>query len=402
MPMAMNQGIPLNVWTIRPDHWAFGVTNYGFLTTLVPDPTVEENASAMRHQPRATRAHAELRNSVQRLIKGTAKGRNIGPYAAYIAAGLRGDYGDAWSTPAVCLWSHRDLEVTPVEGMPQIGVASLPLGYPLVAIDGETQVAAIHRLVNDPEAFGLTDEVINTQVPFELHWNISLPDARQIFHDRNLRAVSVSKTLALSMDQRDLATNIADRAVSTTEVEVDGRSQVLNRFVNRTKRQLNRADPEWLTLSSVRSLAVTVMLGKSGIEHTSGVLAEEDLPEGVDPQQAINEVADIMGMVFRRFADEFEARSAITAPAVLAGLGAVAHHVTSWVEGAQLEREDLVQLLAEVHWEREAKYWEGVAAKPTASGGLSFAGGVKDSAYRVYDALLNDSSELGKRIRGRN
>lgn len=402
MTAAMNQGVPLNVWTIRPGRSAQGVMPFRMLTFLVPDPAREENTSSLRRDPRPVRDHAELRSQVQRLIKGTAKGRNIGPYAAYIAAGLRGEHGDAWSTPAVCLWSPDDLSVDPFQGLDAIGTVMLPYGPSLIAIDGETQVAAIHRIVEDPEGYGVDPKTLNEcPVPFELHWNITLSDARQIFHDRNLRSVQVSKTLALSMDQRDYATRVAERAINSTEVEVGGRSTSMSRFVNRKKRQLAGSDPQWVTLSSVRSLAVTVLLGAAGIEHTSGVLSDEDLPPGLDPQQAVNEAADVMSMVFRRFADDFAARSALTAPAVLAGVGVAAHAVMSWTEENRLNREQLVDLLSQVHWEREGKYWEGVAAKRTPSGGLSFAGGVKDSAYRVYEALRRADSDLGRRIRGR-
>jgi len=92
----------------------------------------------LRYQQRAMREHAELRNSVQRLLRGTAKGRNVGPYAAYIAAGILGDLGNAWSTPPLCLCSSRPLVFTDEAA----GRASLSLGYAIVAIDAGARMTA--------------------------------------------------------------------------------------------------------------------------------------------------------------------------------------------------------------------------------------------------------------------
>lgn len=66
---------------------------------------------------------------------------------------------------------------------------------------------------------------------------------------------------------------------------------------------------------------------------------------------------------------------------------------------------ELLQVLRSVRWAREPQFWEGVAAKRATTregelGALSFAGRIKDSAHRVYDALLSPDSEPGRRIRG--
>ncbi|SCL57684.1 DNA-sulfur modification-associated [Micromonospora citrea] len=260
----------------------------------------------------------------------------------------------------------------------------------------------MHAIMNDPAAFDLDEAVIGrTPVAFEIYWDITTSDARQIFHDRNLFGVSVAKTLALSMDQRDFGTTIAQRVLSITEVSVDGKTESFSHFVNARKRQLGQNDSEWMTLSALRSLCVTVLLGKPGIEATSGTIEKSDL-SGLDPQAALNEVSTTVSNLVRAFSNDLATRSALTAPAVLAGVGAAAHRTTSWTrEEPRLTSEQLHSLLRQVRWEREEKYWEGVAAKRTASGGLSFAGGAKDSGHRVCDAIINPDSDLGKRIRGR-
>ncbi|MGN9907865.1 DNA sulfur modification protein DndB [Phytohabitans sp. LJ34] len=394
MTFGVLEGVPIRLMPFR-QYAAVGVMTWGTLLTLVPDPVREENATALRSD-RKLREHAELRSEVQRLLKGTAKGKNVKPYAAYIAAGLRGELDKAWSSPPICLWSSRPLEPGPD------GVASLPLGVPIVAIDGETQVAAMHAIMNDPAAFDLDEATIGrTPVAFEIYWDITTSDARQIFHDRNLFGVSVAKTLALSMDQRDFGTTIAQRVLSITEVSVGGKSESFSHFVNSRKRQLGQSDPEWMTLSGLRSLCVTVLFGKPGIEATSGTIEKSDLAD-IEPQIALNEVSSTVSSLVRAFSDDLATRSALTAPAILAGVGAAAHRTTSWTrEQPRLTSDQLHSLLRQVRWEREEKYWEGVAAKRTASGGLSFAGGAKDSGHRVCDAVLNPDSDLGKRIRGR-
>lgn len=97
----------------------------------------------------------------------------------------------------------------------------------------------------------------------------------------------------------------------------------------------------------------------------------------------------------------FASRSAITAPAVLAGLGVAVHQTTPWGDPMNaLTADDLHRLLADIRWDRDARYWDGVAAKASASGRLNFSGGVKDSGGRVADAILYPATETGRRIRG--
>lgn len=396
MTTPLYDGIPVKLLQFR-DCAAVGVTSWGTLLTLVPDPIKGERTNH-RLMDRRLSEQAELRNAVQRVLKGTQKGRNVRSYANYIAAALRGDLGRAFSTPPICLWSPRPIQ------MIDDGVASIPLGSPVVAVDGETQLAAMHEIMNNPVDFGLNSEEIPTlAVPFEIYWDITVRDAQQIFHDRNLFGVPVAKTLALSMDQRDFGTTIAQRVIDATKIATNGKPESLAKYVNTRKRQLGRMDPEWVTLSSLRSLAVTTLLGKAGIEATSGNIDPQDLPTGTPEEVALSEVSEILSDIISRLAYKFSERSAITTPAVLAGVGAAAHRTTSFAkEYPRLTREQFAALLSEIHWEREGKYWEGVAAKRTSSGGLSFAGGAKDSGHRVCDAILNPDSELGMRIRGRS
>lgn len=132
----------------------------------------------------------------------------------------------------------------------------------------------------------------------------------------------------------------------------------------------------------------------------------------MDLDEAEAEVASVMAGIVDAFPKEFAARTAITAPAVLAGIGALAHLTMPWYkpdedDPAPMTRAELMSMLRSVKWAREPRYWEGVAAKRATTrdgslGALSFAGGIKDSAHRVFDALYDPSSELGRKIRGKD
>ncbi|MFI6362277.1 DNA sulfur modification protein DndB [Nocardia sp. NPDC050630] len=390
-------GLPVNVKQLR-DKVAIGILDWENLLAIVNDPEVVEK-SASSKVDLGLDEYAALRGEVQRLIgnKASAKAKNIGPYADYIAAGLKGEFGDAWSTPPLTLWCPRTLIVD------ADGNTLLPLRDQIIAVDAETQLTAMHRIWKNKAGYGLVEtDFSEVMGAFEIYWGIGTLAARQIFHDRNLKGVSVDKSLALSMDQRDLATTITRKLVDGIMVTTADGSQPFGNFVNSSKRQVSANDAHWVTLSAVRSMVVTTLLGKSGIGATSGTVEIEDLPGELTEGQVTREVIDALSAVLQAFTDAFATHSAITAPAVLAALGAAAHQKMSWAAEKFPSYVDFLALLSQIHWDREAKYWDGVAAKLTATGALSFAGGVKDSGYRVFEALLNPDSVPGKRIRGLN
>lgn len=377
-----------------------GVAPWGALSRTIPDPMQEESAAGQKAAKRAQREHKALRDDVQRLLKGSAKGRNVERYARYIAEGLRGDRKNRWSTPPLCLWSSHPLHE--VEGSQYERM--LPITAHVVAVDAETQVCALHRISDDPEGYGLTpadiDELI---IPFEMYWNLTAADARQIFHDRNWYGVQVDKNLALSMDQFDLATQLTQRLLDEVHVSVNGTTTPLRPFVNTNKRQLGASSPEWITLSSLRSLVVTTLLGSHGIGATASAVSEGDLdiPDGVGSEQMADQVVDVLGSMITRRTADFVDRSAITTPACLAGIGVVAHRVMPWgSDQPTLTRHEFLELLDSVVWERRADVWDGIAGRRTTSGGITFGGGAKDSGSKVAEAVLHPRGEAGRQIRG--
>jgi hypothetical protein len=363
----------------------------------------------MKHQDGATRRHAEIRALVQRMIKSTQKGKNVPAYASYIATGIKNEYGDGWSTPPVTLWIPADSSGETVivgdrELVEGTGIRNITIlsGVPVVAIDGETQVTALHELMDNPEKYELTyAQLRDVRIPFELYWNMSVEDARQVFYDRNVKGVPVAKNLAMSMDQRDLGTQLAHHIAQNITVEHEGGHIQFSKLVQARKRQLGKTDPEVITLSGLRALAVTTLLGRGGIQMTSNSVDENDLPDDVKPDEARAAVIELLSSVISDLFPHFAARSAVSTPAVLAGLGVAAHQATPWADGDRISPDKFRELLTDIRWERKASYWDGIAGRATGNGdGISFAGGVKDSGGRVADAILYPHTQAGRKIRG--
>ncbi|MFB6813053.1 DNA sulfur modification protein DndB [Streptomyces sp. NPDC056347] len=390
-------GLALKVQVVHP-HLAIGVIDWENAWGIVNDPEIVE-ASANSKTNMGMDEYAEMRSAVQRLIgsKGSSKAKNIGPYADYLAKALKGELGNAWSTPPLTLWCQRPLIID------ENGNTHLPILDAIVAVDAETQITAMHRIRKNKKFYGLDGFDFSTaMVAFEIYHGIPASDARQIFHDRNLKGVPVDKSLALSMDNRDLATTITRQLVDATTVMLPDGEKPLDDFIVTGKRQAGSSPNEWITLSALRTMVVTTLLGRSGIQASSGnaSITLADLPDGVTESQALHEVVDALRELITTHTDQFVQKNAITTPAVLAGLGAAMHRTMSWTEEPFEPHVDVKGLLKIVRWERDAQYWGGVSATVKTDGKVTWGGGAKDSGYKVYTALTDPSSDVGKKIRG--
>lgn len=403
LPTTTIEGIQLSVMPFRSDA-VIGTMSVPTLVQLVPSPRHEEDAKSLKAAAGAVRRHAELRGLVQRALKSTQKGKNVGSYAEYISDGVQGGSGAGWSTPPITFWHAGPLAALSDELLPGTGLRTLTIapGTCVVAIDGETQTAAWHELYDDPERYGLTyPELAKVRVPFELYVDLSVSDARQIFYDRNVQGVVVAKNLAMSMDQRDFATRLAHRVAGAMKVEVGGKLVPFTRLVNASKRQIGRMDPEVVTLSALRALVICAIYGRPGLSRSAETVHEDELPTGTVAEQVEGTVVPLLARLVSDRFPHFAARTAITAPAVLAGLGVAVHQTTPWADPMNsLSADDVDRLLADIRWDRDARYWDGVAAKAGATGRLNFSGGVKDSGGRVADAILYPATEAGRKIRG--
>ncbi|MER5783418.1 DNA sulfur modification protein DndB [Streptomyces mobaraensis] len=389
-------GLPVKVMKVGTTK-AIGTIDLENFLAIVEDPENVERHANGKGGDQDLDDYAEMRAQVQRLIgsKGSAKAKNILAYAIYLANGLLGKRGPAWSVPPVTLWCPRPLTID------SDGNTHLPISKVLIAIDGETQLTAWHRLRKHRKDFKLQDiRFSDVTIAFEIYHGLSPVQARQIFHDRNLKGVPVDKSLALSMDAWDLATKIARELVEVATVTVGGEDRRLQDFIEIGKRQIGPNSAKWMTLSGVRTMVVTALLGKSGIARTSDDVHLENLPEkaaAMDEAVVVRETVEALAGLIHTFSEQFATRTAITSPAVLAGLGATIHHSLSWAEE---QHPDVLGLLREVRWQRDAQVWGGVCATVKTNGTVTWGGGAKDSGYKTYEALSDRTSPVGKKVRG--
>ncbi|MFI8352193.1 hypothetical protein [Streptomyces cyaneofuscatus] len=156
-----------------------------------------------------------------------------------------------------------------------------------------------------------------------------------------------------------------------------------------------------ITLFALRAPVITTIYGRGGLSRSAETVHEDEPPAGPDAQQVEGCVLPLLADLISGHSAHFLARSALTAPVVLAGLGVAVHHTMPWAEPSKaLGSDQLSRLLSGIRWERDARYWDGVAAKSGASGRLNFSGGVKDSGGRVADAIHYPGTEAGRQIRG--
>lgn len=94
MPTAVVEGTQLTVMPFRADA-VIGTMSVPTLVQLVPSPRREEDTKTLKAASGAVRRHAELRSLVQRALKSTQKGKNVGSYAEYIADGVKGSWAPA-------------------------------------------------------------------------------------------------------------------------------------------------------------------------------------------------------------------------------------------------------------------------------------------------------------------
>ncbi|MFZ3500363.1 hypothetical protein ACODT5_45335 [Streptomyces sp. 5.8] len=164
---------------------------------------------------------------------------------------------------------------------------------------------------------------------------------------------------------------------------------------------MSRTATEVVTLSALRALVVAALYGRPGLGRSSDTVQEADLPSGTDAELVERSLIPLLAGLITENLPHFTARGAITAPAVIAGIGVAAHHTTPWADPMHaMTADELRRLPADIRWEREPMYWDGVAAKTGTTGRLNFSGGVKDSGGRVADAILYPATEAGRRIRG--
>jgi len=313
----------------------------------------------------------EIREEVQRLFAG-AKAKNVIPYADYIMEVHAGEVDGI--TPPIILYSEEKL----AEGMDDSGKEFIQVPYDkrLVAIDGETQLAARF------EAANRTPDTKSEFVAIYICHGRDKQWARQCFHDLNVLGVRPNAALSIGMYARDPLTRVAR--------EVERQFPFFRNRVNKARRQLGAHDTDIVTITSLRGACITLAEGIGGVKYGARPLP---LP-GDQVDRALQAAIGWFAAVTDAIGPAMEDRGSklASAPAVLAAIGAMGHELVNIDDPIIREAKTaaLVRKLRTVDW-RRSKHWEGIAGKFTPKGTFS-VGGSKETAYAVYEALNDETS----------
>ena len=347
------------------------------LFQIAPDPRDAEN----RRKFDASKELQDLqgiREEVQRLFEG-AKRKNVPSYAEYIVAMVQGEDG---ITPPITLFSDTPLSTE--ERDDGTGFIQVPWDEKLVAIDGETQLAARH------EAANLDPATKQEFVPIYVIHGRDKQWARQAFHDLNTLGVKPNAALSLGMDARDAITKVCR--------EVEKKVLFFNDRVNKVRRQLRGSDPQVVTITALRGACVTLAKGINGVQFGSRPVPidDADLPA---IQAAALDWFEAIAQAIGPAIEDREHKLA-SAPTVLAAIGAIGSPLVKMTDAAtrQAEAKRLAAALKLVNWTR-SQSWAGIAGKVTPKGALSI-GGAKETAYSVYSALADDTRPEYMLVRG--
>jgi DNA-sulfur modification-associated len=394
------------------DHEVLATLSLGHLIQIVPNPIMFEDK---RMQPSlfANPALADLadkRETIQRYFTG-AKKTNLPKYADFIFDRVKRQAHRG--TPPICLGITAPLQV--VLGQDGTARVGIPYGRLFLAVDGETQRAsweAVNNRVLELIQAGMAHEDIldNVRVPVEIHHGLTVEALQALFYERNVLGAKVNANEAIAKDQRDPATQIARAVMAMPIQQPNGQLVPTTSIVQQQSRQVGKNAPHWITLSALRTLVVTTLLGRSGLQYGARPVPT---PENVDFELVKSEVASVVHAILQQYADKFAVKDKylIGSPAIMAGIGVTAHRTITALRAEQaLDRvglseqpltvDGLMALLGDIRWEKEGGFWDGVATRQTPKGVTTVAG-PKEVGYAVAQAIEDSASAAGARIRGK-
>jgi hypothetical protein len=346
------------------------------LESVAPDPRDTEDKRKLA-SVKELQDLRDIRDDVQRLFEGQ-KAKNVESYSDYIVEVHHGADG---ITPPIILYSEKPLPVA-VDDRYGFGAISVPFGQKLVAIDGETQLAARFEAANkEPDTRG-------GFVAIYICHGRDKGWARQAFHDLNVLGVRPNTAVSIGMDARDPLTAIAR--------EVEQRVPFFRGRVNKVRRQLRGTDREIVTIAALRGGCITLAEGIGGVRYGS-----RPVPLPPNKLKAVSEAAlewfEAVGDAIGPAMEDRDAKLA-SAPSVLAAIGAMGHPLVGLDASSRAaKRTAQISLLRQVDWSR-GKHWEGIAGKFTPKGQLSI-GGSKETAYAIFGALSDDTSPAFAAVR---
>jgi hypothetical protein len=259
----------------------------------------------------------------------------------------------------------------------------IPWNIQLVAIDGDTQLAARFEAAN-------RDSTINaSNVSVDIIHGKGSTFAQQCFSDLNSLGIRPAPNFAAAMDYRDPASCIVR--------ELESKLPFLVGRVNRRKQSLGPKDNELISFLSLRTFVSTIAKGAGGVQYgTRPVpIKEEDIPK-------VQHIAmTFLEALHDRLPTAMEDRKnkLLLNPTIFCSLGAL---LTSLVqeqdpEKSKLSIEHTIRSLEQINWDKSSA-WIRVAGRYNKKGQVTM-GGAKQSIYAVLAALSDPTSENYASIR---
>jgi hypothetical protein len=344
-----------------------GVVTHGLFKTLAPVPNRLERDANLSG---IDRLHAEMQR----------KKKNVDNYAQYIIETVNNGEG---FTPEIVLYCEQSLRV---ETDLNTGLAwiLIPHEIKFVPIDGGTQTRARH-LADDLRPGLFNKEKIKIVIKHGVADSV----AQQIFADCHRVGGNVTTSIAIGMDARDDASQLA-RFVEEQIPALAGR-------VNRQKRQLGATDQDLITISALRASVLCFVEGINFVQN-QGKPVEVDKAHADELRTAsVIWFKTAIGAMNGALMPQERASTFASAPAVWCAIGALGHDALVELTGTEFENNVspatfrrafkalAVATLAKVDWSRRGQ-WLSAGAKRTLSGAITL-GGPKETASLVYKAL---------------
>jgi hypothetical protein len=330
------------------DHTFVGGTSLATLKKITLDPETVEDARQRAVNPDLQQAY-DLRMLVNRVFE-HGKKKNVGPYSRYIVKLHDGDDG---ATPAIHLWTHNDLPV--LTNITDWGhaVLGIPNDVLVMAIDGDTQLAARLKALRDNPLIALGRD----RVPLIVHFHRPVRWAQNSFHDLNVLRVNVNAAISIGMDNRDAFTLIA-KAMELDCPDLKGKVNTTARTIGRKHEKLGQV----ITIPALRHFVLGVAFGIKGQSYGIKPVPVEDYKQSDLPvveeaaKQWFNAIANHLGK--KLFDREHSVASSL--PAIIA-LGAIGHDLLEEVNSFDREGKagNLAGDLMHVKWEKGPR-WEGI------------------------------------------
>ncbi|TAL05621.1 MAG: hypothetical protein EPO00_12630, partial [Chloroflexota bacterium] len=314
-----------------PSGHFFASIPVGQLLFVAPDPMLIQTPK-YHHLDARLAGLQSLREDIQRLFV-AAKKRNLVSYTGYVI-----DRATRPSSPGILptikLYWPEPLTIARSGSQ---AVLVIPFQTGLVAMDGETQLAAWHAAARQQPGIMAhhVDVTVDHGKPIE--W------AKQAFHDLNVFGVKPNPTLAIFMDYRDPVNKVAK----------DLADEFFAGRVETQSRQVSTKSDDVFTMAALRLFVVCFSAGTAGIASATKSSTEAEVPRlGSEAAAWLSTLGEHLpgeGMNSRR--------SIFTVPPMVAALGAAGH-----------ERVD-PSWLHDIEWERDATtpdgdlIWDGIAGK---------------------------------------